>query len=182
MIGTVLRLPIFATIGIILAWGLVLAFSSPPGFARQRVGRDLEQAFPSPKERGQLLEGAERRAELLQGYLSGILGGRASDARDSIAVSALHFGILRRILPVGMAAFVIGILGGLASRERIRRSQGYASPSAAFIARHAVEFGVLAILVYSFSPIPLPSWSLLATFATTAGGGFFYLANLPLRL
>ncbi len=182
MIGTLLRLPLFAFIGIGLSWGLSLAFASPPGLAGQHLGRDLERAFPSAMERGRLLEGAANTAELLQGRLSGAFGYRTSDARVSFAISALHFGILLRILPVFLAVFALGILGGLASRERLRGSRGYASPSAAFIARHAAGLGVLWILVYSFSPIPLPTWSLLAAGAASAGGGFFYMSNLPLRL
>lgn len=182
MIGTLLRLPLFTFIGIVLSWGLSLAFASPSGLARQHLGTDLEQAFPSATERGRLLEGAETTAELLQGRLSGTFGHRTSDARASFVLSALHFGILLRILPVFSAVFVLGVLGGLASRERIRGSRGYASPSAAFIARHAVGLGVLWILVYSFSPLPLPTWSLLTAGAASASGGFFYMSNLPLRL
>jgi len=182
VIGTLLRLPIFAFIGIILAWGLSLAIAAPSDGVKQRMLGDLEPAFPSALERRHLVEAAHGRAKTLQDHLAKIMGPRGGDARDSITVSAVHFGILLRILPIFSALFLVGIVGGMAWRERIRYSRGYASPSAAFIARHAVGLSVIWILVFSFSPIPLPIWSIYGALAASSSGGFLYVSNLPIRL
>ncbi len=97
-------------------------------------------------------------------------------------MSALHSFILGRVLPLSLLLLGAGVGAGLVCRERMRDAEGYASPSAAGIARALVGAGALCQGLFALSPIGLSCSWLYVAGVTCSLGAALYTANLPLRL
>jgi hypothetical protein len=59
---------------------------------------------------------------------------------------------------------------------------GYASPKAAGLGRGAVGQGILWLVLFGLSPLPVSFAWLYLSPAALALGGTLYVANLPLKL
>lgn len=181
MIGTLLRLPLFAMIGLTLAWGLALLFRNPVSPTNDAL-TDFSAAFPRPENRTSLWGGALHASRAIRARAEDVLGERGKAAGPLIATTWIHLKVVETMLPYVLALLAAGILAGVALRERIRFGRGYASPTAAHLARLLFSSGLLWFIVFTLSPIPAAAWSLYAAALACFLGGLCYAANLPIAL
>jgi len=106
----------------------------------------------------------------------------AERIRASVAVFETHFKCGLTIFPLTLLILILGLSLGSTWRDRIRRGSGYASPTAGGVARVAIGTGILWLVLFSLSPLPIPLESVYLSPMVMAGGGALYVANLPLRL
>lgn len=182
MIRLLLHLPIALAMGLSLAWAGVLLFSESPDALLTRALFDLNRAYPDPEGRAIFLAEATRLGHSVSGFVPLGGEGRAELVRAGLTATALHWQGARRIWPIAVGLAAAGLCAGLVSRERLRGGHGYASPTAAGLARLAVCGGLLWAALFSLSPVPSPYASLYLSALVIALGGGVFAANLPLRL
>lgn len=182
MIRLLLRLPIFLALVLAVVWTGVLALAPNPEAILTGGLESLARAYPESAERELLLKEWGSLPPFVTDRLSGF-GGRASSAgRAGVLVARLHLGVLVRLLPVFLLLVLSGVGSGLVFRERMRDAEGYASPTAAGVARALVGSGIFWIGLFATSPIPASyAWLYLAGIGSALGGSL-YAANLPLKL
>lgn len=182
MIPLLIRLPVAALLVLALAWAGVLVLARSPEAILGGAARDLRDAFPDEVERGAL----EREAQgMSQAVISrdSLLGEERSRLFGAAVVATvLHLVGTLRVFPVGMVLALAGVAAGLVFRERLRDGEGYASPTAAGLARWAVGGGALVLATFSLSPVPASWGSIYLAFGILSLGGGAYVANLPLRI
>ena len=182
MIRLFVRLPIVLAIALPLTWaGALVAAPSPEALledARERFRR----SFPAEAPRREAAERAGRGASRVLARIPDLGGTRAELLRAGIMTSALHLEATLRVLPATALLVLSGLCAGLALRERLREQAGYASPTAAGLARIAVGAGWFWLALFSASPVPASYAWLYASSVLISFGGALYAANLPLRL
>lgn len=109
----------------------------------------------------------------------GILWGWRSGNRDE---AARHSAIAGKAAPMAGVAWLVASALAWASRDRIRKGTGHASPTAAWIAKRAVAASLVTLAVYGLSPVGWSAIVLYVAVALGAAGWGVYLANLPLKL
>jgi hypothetical protein len=182
VISLLVRLPVVALLALSLAWAGVLALAPSPEAILKGAFEDLRVAFPDERERGVLERGAQGMSLSLVSRAS-VLGEDRSRLLEAALVSAaLHLEGTLRVFPVGMVLALAGVAAGLVFRERLRDGEGYASPTAAGLARWALGGGMLLLATFSLSPVPAPWGSIYLAFGILSLGGGAYVANLPLRI
>lgn len=182
MIGLLLKLPVALVLALTLMWAAVLGMSRDP---ESIVAGALEQLATAYPEKGAREEFLAEWGSLPPNWSRSVssLGGQASTlGRAGLLVSRLHAGALLRQVPVFLCLLGAGVAAGLVLRERMRDAEGYASPTAAGIARALVGVGLFWMALFGASPVPASyAWLPLAGIATGIGGAL-YAANLPLKL
>ena len=182
MILLLLRLPLVLAIAIPLAWTWVLAAAAGPDPVLSRGLAELAQAYPAGPVREEIVGMASGFGESLRPRLAYLGPAKAELVQAGIMTASLHLGSTVRLLLFAGVLVLAGIVAGLLSRERIRHGQGYASPTAAGLARLGVGAGLLWTLVYSLTPIPAGEGWLYLGAGCTAIGAAVYAGNLPLKL
>ena len=182
MMRLLLYLPLFLAIVLVFAWAGVLILSKDPGSLLAGGHADLVRAYPEEPRRLELLE----NSSLLYGRLAHSLSRHGAEASPSIRaglrITLLHLAAALQVLPISMVLALAGACAGLAFRERIRDDGGYASPTAAGLARAVVWAGLIWLGLFALSPIEVAYGSLYLASLALSLGGFFYVANLPLKL
>ncbi len=182
MIGLLLKLPVALVLALTLMWAAVLGMSRDPESIVAGALERLASAYPDRGAREDFLaEWGSLPGSWSQPISS--LGGQASTlGRAGFLVSRLHAGALLRLVPVFLCLLAAGVAAGLVFRERMRNAEGYASPTAAGIARGLVGAGLFWMALFGASPVPASyAWLPLAGIATGIGASL-YAANLPLKL
>lgn len=165
-----------------IAWAFALGLAPN---ADAVLADGLEQfrcAFPADAARTDVLGRASRGARRLLARMPDLGEGRSELLRAGVLTSALHLEATLRVLPAFALLLLSGVFAGLALRERLRDHEGYASPTAAGLARIAVGAGVFWLALFSASPLPASHAWLYGSSVLTSLGGALYAANLPLRL
>ncbi len=182
MIRLLLHLPIFLAIVLAVVWTGVLGLAPNPEEILSGGLETLAFAYPDSAEREFLLKDWGSLPSVVTDPLSHF-GGRVSwVGRAGVLVTQLHLGVLVRLLPVFLLLVLSGVGSGLVFRERMRDAEGYASPTAAGVARALVGSGIFWIGLFAASPIPASyAWLYLAGIAMALGSSL-YTANLPLKL
>lgn len=181
MIGSFVRLPLFAIIGLGLAWGFALLYRPSVSRAEDALS-DFSEAFPRPEAQARLGRGALHSSLALRRRAQDVLGEPGEEAGPLIVAAWIHFKIVAALVPYLLALLSAGVLAGIALRERIRFGRGYASPTAAHLARLLFFTGLLWIILFALSPISAPAWSLYLACLACFLGGLCYASNLPIRL
>jgi len=182
VIRLLLRLPVALVLVLSLVWAAVLGVSRDPESIVTRGLAQLTSAYPESKAREDFLrEWGSLPGEWTRPLLS--FGGQASAlGRAGLLVSRFHLGALLRLAPVLLCLMAAGVMSGLVLRERMREAEGYASPTAAGIARALVGTGLFWLALFATSPIPASyAWLFLAGMGSAIGAAL-YAANLPLKL
>jgi hypothetical protein len=174
--------PVFLVLLVTMIWAGFFLLVKDPAWILAESQLDLERAYPEPAERASLVRRSAGASSWLIRQIPGGGGGSSPVIRAAFAVSALHSFILGRVLPLSLLLLTAGVGSGLILRERMRDAEGYASPSAAGIARVLVGAGTLTQGLYALSPIGLSSSWLYVAGVTCSLGAALYAANLPLRL
>jgi hypothetical protein len=182
VIRLLLRLPVALVLVLTVVWAAVLGLSGNPESIILGGLENLSSAYPESRARESFLS---EWGTLPEGWTWPLapLGGQASTlGRAGLLVTRLHAGALLRLMPVFLLLLVSGVASGLVCRERMRDGEGYASPTAAGIARALVGSGLFWMALFATSPIPVSyAWLPLAGVASGAGA-LLYVANLPLKL
>lgn len=182
MIRLLLRLPVALILVLTVVWAGVLGLSrNPESMVADGLGR-LASAFPDQKTREEFLS---VWGTLPAGWSRPLasLGGQASSlGRAGLLESRLHLGAVLRLAPVFLSLLAAGVASGLVCRERMREAVGYASPTAAGIARALVGSGLFWVALFATSPIPVSYALLHLAGIASAAGASLYAANLPLKL
>jgi hypothetical protein len=182
VIRLLIRLPVAVVLVLTVVWAAVLGMSRDPESIVAGGLGELASAYPEPAAREDFLgEWGSLPEEWTRPMLS--LGGRASAlGRAGLLVSRFHLGALLRLAPVLLCLLSAGVVSGLVLRERMREAEGYASPTAAGIARALVGSGLFWLALFATSPLPVSyAWLPLAGMASAIGAAL-YAANLPLKL
>jgi hypothetical protein len=182
MIGLLIRLPLVLAILLPLTWAGVLLHAGDEVPLLGGAVSGLEGAYPSGAQREKLLAGATRAPSAFPAGLASLGGDHSRLVHAGLVASAMHLGVVLRILPITFLLTLCGSCAGLAFRERMRIALGYASPTAAGLGRCAVGAGILWLVLFGLSPLPVSfAWVYLSP-AALALGGTLYVANLPLKL
>jgi hypothetical protein len=164
-----------------MIWAGFLLLAKDPMWILAEGQLDLERAYPEPALRASLVTRSVQASSWMARQIPG--GGASSPlVRAAFAVSALHCFVLGRVLPLSLLLLAAGVGSGLVFRERMRDAEGYASPSAAGIARVLVGAGALYQGLFALSPIALSCSWLYVAGVTCSLGAALYAANLPLKL
>ena len=182
MIRILLRLPILLVILVILTWVAVLGFSPSADAVLGGATRDLARSYPEAQTRARLGREAAALGAGLGPLVPDLGPGRSDLVRAGLLATALHSQMAIAVLPILLLLILGGGSAGLVLRERLRDAQGYASPTAAGLARAAIAGGLLWLGLYSLSPLPVSAATLYAASLAMTLGGILYAANLPLRL
>lgn len=182
MIRLLLRLPIALVPVLAVVWAAVLGMTQDPeSIVSGGLGK-LASAYPDPKAREDFLAEWGNLPPAWTRPLASLGGQTSALGRAGLLVSRLHAGALVRLVPVFLCLLAAGVASGLVFRERMRDAEGYASPTAAGVARALVGSGLFSLALFAASPIPVSyAWIPLAGVASAAGASL-YAANLPLRL
>lgn len=182
MIRLLVRLPIALLMVLTIVWAAVLGISRDPLSILRGGLERLASAYPGTRVREEFLA---EWWNLPDGWSRPLapLGGQARCLGwAGLLVTRLHAGVLLRLLPVFLSMLLAGVALGLVWRERMRKGEGYASPTAAGISRVLVGAGLFWMALFGASPIPVSyAWLPLAGMACGAGASL-YAANLPLKL
>jgi hypothetical protein len=182
MIRLLVRLPLVLALALPITWaGALLATQSPEALLEDGLER-FSRAFPAEGPRREVAERAGRGASLVLTRIPDLGGARTELVKAGVMTSVLHLEATFRVLPVTALLVLSGLCAGLALRERLRDQAGYASPTAAGLARIAVGAGTLWLALFSASPVPASYSWLYASSVLISFGGALYAANLPLRL
>lgn len=182
MIRLLLRLPVALVLVLTVVWAAVLGLSHNPESMVADGLVQLASAYPDSNVREEFLSGWASLPASWTRPLSSFGGQASSLGRAGLLVSRLHLGALLRLVPVFLVLLAAGVASGLVCRERMRDAEGYASPTAAGIARVLVGSGLFWLALFAMSPIPVSyAWLPLAGCASAAGASL-YAANLPLKL
>ncbi len=182
MIATIVRLPLVALVAVSVLWALTLALRRDPTALLAQAGESLSRALPDPVVHYAAFMRAARAGETAAALLPRLPEGTTSLLRAGVFASALHSSVTLEVLPFLLLLVLIGVLGGTLLRERIRHGEGYASPTAAFVARYTAAAGILYVVLFAFTPLQMPYWTLYLACLTSSLGGCLYVANLPIRL
>lgn len=182
MIRLFFRLPIFLVLVLAIVWTAVLGIAkSPEGLVEGNLER-LAQAYPNMVEREAFISEWGVLPSSALGQLSRIGGSASAFGRAGLLVTLLHLGGLVRLLPVFVLLVISGVASGLVFRERMRDAEGYASPTAAGLARTLVGLGIFLLGLFAGSPIPASYGWLYPAGIASGLGASLYAANLPLKL
>jgi hypothetical protein len=181
MIQALIRFPLLAVIGLGLSWTLTAAFRSKPPLPEEAT-TDFQTAFPHADARSKLRSLALHSTQEIRRQAEETFGTAGLNAGPYLTVTWIRSRMLLSILPAFLALLVAGVLGGIALRERIRHGRGYASPTAAHLARHLFTAGLLFLILFALSPVPAPAWSLYLAAISCSLGILGYAANLPISL
>jgi hypothetical protein len=182
MIGLLIRLPLVLAILLPLTWAGVLLRAGDELPLLGGAVSGLELAYPPGAQREKLLAGAARAPSAFPAGLASLGGDHSRLVHAGLVACALHLGVVLRILPITFLLTLCGTCAGLVFRERMRIASGYASPTAAGLGRGAVGAGILWMVLFGLSPLPVSfAWVYLSP-AALALGGTLYVANLPLKL
>jgi len=106
----------------------------------------------------------------------------ASRARRLGASAGARLWVAGAMLPLLVAAMLVGVLAGLLRRHKLRERQGFASVTFSYLGKQAVAVALAGYLFVALSPLaPLP-WALYLASVTAAIGAAFYVGNLPPKL
>jgi hypothetical protein len=177
-----LRIPAWAVLGAAGVWIFVLAAGGSGSALWEREVARLRGAYRDSIRRQALLGGAWERGKRLAGLVPGCSGELRGRLEAGAAVSVLHAQLAWEVGPVFLGLLGVGGLLGALFRERLRSGGGYASPTAAYVARMMFSLGILWTVVFSASPIPVSSATLYGAGALSGAGLFLFVGNLPLRL
>ena len=182
MIRLLLKLPVALVLTLIVIWAGVLGFARDPEAIVARGLEKLTFAYPDTQVREDFLSEWGTLPERLAKRLSSF-GGRASTlGKAGVLVAQFHLGVLLRLAPVFLGLLASGVGSGLVFRERMRDAEGYASPTAAGIARFLTGSGLFWLGLFAGSPLSVSyGWLYLAGTASALGATLF-AANLPLKL
>ena len=89
---------------------------------------------------------------------------------------------LIRIVPLFFGLLAAGVTAGLIFRERMRNAEGYASPTAAGVARALVGAGLFWLGLFALTPLGVSSAWIYVAILSASFGGLIYAANLPLKI
>ena len=182
MIGLLIRLPLALAILLPLTWAGVLLHAGDELPLLSGAVSGLELAYPPGVDREKLLASA---AHAPSAFPAGPLSRGGDHSRlvhAGLVARALHLGVVLRMLPITFLLTLCSACAGLVFRERRRIASGYASPTAAGFRRGAVGAGILWLVLFGLSPLPVSfAWVYLSP-APIALGGTLYVADLPLKL
>lgn len=182
MIRLFVRLPLVLAIALPITWACtLLAVPSSEALLGDELER-FRRAFPTEGPRRGTANRAGGGAAQILVRIPDLGGTKAELLKAGVMTSALHFEATLRVLPATALLLLSGLCAGLALRERLRDQAGYASPTAAGLARIAVGAGVFWLALFSTSPVPASYAWLYASSVLISFGGALYAANLPLRL
>ncbi len=105
-----------------------------------------------------------------------------SRARRLGASAGARLWVATAMLPLLVAAMLVGVQAGLLRRHRLRERQGFASLTFSYLGKQAVAVALAAYVFVALSPLaPLP-WALYLAVVMAALGAAFYVGNLPPKL
>jgi len=182
MIRLLVRLPIVLLFLGPLSWLGVLWHAGDPAVLVGDVFSDLGYAYPEPGERGRIVGESAVLARRAAGLLGRLGAGPSPQIRAGLVVSAVHERILVRTIPLLLALGAAGVTGGLLLRERLRNAEGYASPTAAGLARALVGAGLFGLGLFGLTPIGVGIAWIYGPLLAVSLGGLIYAANLPLKV
>ena len=182
MISGAFRVLFFAVLALAAGWGSI-AISSPGGTTiLVEEGERFQAAFPSERRGGSFpTTGPTRHPRPVFGFILPSLGD-GSIMTNSASIIRIRVRVAADFLPIFSLVLAAGWLLGLVQRERIRFGLAYASPLVSFVSKRTAEASLVYFILWSFTPIGLPFWSLYATLPPIFFGVLGYLANLPIRL
>lgn len=182
MIRLLVRLPLVLALALPIVWALALGRAANADTVLADGLDRFRRAFPGEAPRTDVLGRAAHPGQWLLARMPDMGEGRSELLRAGVVTSALHLEATLRVLPAFALLLLSGVFAGLSLRERLRDHEGYASPTAAGLARIAVGVGISWLALFSASPIPASHAWLYASSILTSFGGALYAANLPLRL
>jgi hypothetical protein len=179
VIQTLLRVPVVTIVLLGIAWAACLLQDEDPAHLISRERDRLRSAFgegaPVPTIAASTMGSPFPLLDRFPPRVSGSL-------RAGIEVSRMRIAILLRLLPVAAVFLLAGGLAGAVFRERIRHARGYASPTAAFVARGLVCGGLLLAILFGLTSVALPYWLPYVAIMGTCVGWCLYVSNLPIKL
>lgn len=182
MIRVLIRLPILLLFLVPLSWAGFFVWAGEPGSVVSGVLGSLANAYPESHEREAIVEEAANLSSSLARLLGRAGMGASPRMRAGFVVSAVHSVTLARVVPLFFGLLAAGVTAGLIFRERMRDAEGYASPTAAGLARALVGLGLFWLGLFALTPIGGSFASLYAAALALCLGGALYSANLPLKL
>jgi len=182
VIKLLLKLPVALALVLVVLWAGLLGVAKDPGSMVSDALADLTRAFPESSERESFLGEWGVLPPGLLHLMPSLGGGGTPLARAGLLVARLHAGAVLRLLPLLLLFLAAGGVAGLASRERMRDGEGYASPTAAGVARLLSGAGIFWLGLFSLSPVPASYATIYLSGLVLCLGGALYAANLPLKL
>jgi hypothetical protein len=182
MIRCLIALPAAVLIGASLVWVATLAGSADPDRLLGRRAGDLAAAVHDDGVRGGVLTRAASTGSRLHARLPQLPGGTSAVLAAGLTATALQADLASLVLPFGLALALVGVAAGTLLRERLRFGAGYASPTAAYLARYLAGAGLLYAGLWALSPLPLTSATLYLAWLVVSVGSALYAANLPIRI
>ena len=182
MIRCLVALPVAILIGAALVWVATLLGSADPDRLLTHRAGDLAAAVHDEGVRGGALARAASTGSRLHARLPRLPGETSAVLAAGLTATALQADLALRVLPFGLALALAGVAAGILLRERLRFGEGYASPTAAYLARYLAGAGLLYAGLYTLSPLPLTSATLYLAWLVISVGSALYAANLPTRI
>ena len=178
MIRCLLALAVAVLIGASLVWIATLLGSADPDRLLTRRAGDLTATVHDEEVRGGVFTRAASPGSRLHARLPQLPGETSAVLAAGLTATALQADLALRVLPFGLAFALAGTL----LRERLRFGEGYASPTAAYLARYLAGAGLPYAGLYALSHLPLTSATLYLTWLVVSVGCTPYAANLPIRI
>ena len=179
MILSVLRVAFLTLMGLVVAWAAFLLLPS----VRERVVASDEGAFRNAFPSGAGGVASDRAQPNIVPVLWDLpFLGEGHAVRQAEAMLIRRVGMASSLSPLFLTTLGVSFLAGALVRERLRLGTTYASPSVSFLSKRVVECALVLVLVWVFSPAPIPYVSFLPLLLAAAVGTVGWVGNLPLRL
>lgn len=182
MIAGPLKILILTTIGLVLSWGWTLY--APP--APESLDHEADVLLHLIEARPRVLALFQDGMDAISFAESGLSGaqslGLAGRLAPALAVAAIRMSLSLSHLPHLFLLLAVGLTIAFALRERIRHGLTYASPARAYLAKNLAVASILAITLWSATPLPIPYPFLWLFHLTLTMGATAYVANLPIKL
>jgi len=179
VIQTLLRVPLVMILVLGIAWTATVLQDDAPADVIARERDRLRLAFANGAAvHTRVAPTTEDSLPLLDHFPARVSG----TLRAGLAVSQVRIATLLRLVPIAAAFLLAGGLAGAVFRERIRHARGYASPTAAFVARGLVCGGLLLAILFGLTSVALPYWLPYMAVMGASVGSCLYVSNLPIKL
>ncbi len=180
MIQALLRVPLAAVLVLGIAWAACLILGGAPAELISGERDRLRSAFGGGASVPLIAEStaAGDSLPILERFPPRV----SETLRAGIEVCEVRIAALSRVFPFAIAFLLAGGLAGAVFRERIRHACGYASPTAAFLARGLVCGALLLGTLFGLTCVALPYWVPYVAVTGAGVGACLYVSNLPIRL
>jgi hypothetical protein len=183
VITFILKVLVFSSLAVLLAWGVVLVKNSP---AADPLAEEISRLRATIPDRTFLREyeaKSLRAASIPDRFLPPLpRGNLLPRLRHLAGVAGLRLAVSLEILPVLVPLAFTGIALGLAVRERSRAGRRHSSPTQAWFGKHLVVAALATLALFALTPLTLPYFTPWISAAALSIGGSVYVANLPVKL